>query len=129
MNKPLDFNPGPKLVLDHMVLYQLLSDPKFWQQVPAFAFMKRSGQEAIQRIQDDIISGKRAKPCVGCSTLRPILIPLLIVFGQHLAQLKGDSPEAVNELVEFIARKRKYRPAPIVVYYKNEHGQAAQVEV
>lgn len=128
MTEHSEFQDGPGLIIDHMVMYQIISDDKFWSEVPAFAFMKNSSKHAVQQIVSQIVDSKGVSDCAGCSSLRPLTVPILIVFGQHIAQLKQDSPEALNDLVDYIASRRGYRPVPIAVYYKDEGGKSAKVE-
>lgn len=128
MNKQ-DFQDGPKLVVDHMVMYQIISDDRFWSLVPAFAFMKTSSQHAVKQIVDQIVDSRGVTDCAGCSSIRPLMVPVVVVFGQHVAQLHQDSPEALNDLVSYISTRRKYRPRPIIVYYKDVSGKSAKVEL
>ena len=124
-----DYEFGPNLTVDHMILYQIISDEKFWSSVPAFSFLKTSSQEVVRRIVAGIVDSKTVTSCAGCSNVRPLLLPLLITFGQHLAQLREDSPKSIAELVLYLSERRGYRPRQITVYYKDSKGENRRVDV
>lgn len=116
---------GPKLVLDHMVFYSMIADEKFFARVPAFFFMKDMCRAAYK----EIVQGVLDKKCRGCgSNIRVLLLPIMEIFVNQVRELKKESPQALEPLVEYISQRKGNRPSSIVMFVK-EDGQIVQVEI
>jgi len=120
---------GAKLVLEHNILYQLLSDPLFWENVPEFLDLKDVGERAHYFAIERLTTPKEISPgCVGCATFKSTLSPLLSEVTAMVFEWTVNSPEKLNNLVAYITKRRGYRPSPIVMYHKDDSGQIHAIE-
>lgn len=111
---------GPKLVVDCLITHQLILMPAFWDAVPPGVREMKGRADGAAAVASDIAMGKA---CAGCTSLRQALSPIHSEIWQHVDLLHEAAPDAVQELVDLIARKRGYRPRPIEVYYKDSAGE------
>lgn len=120
---------GTKLVLEHNILYQLLSDPLFWENVPEFLDLKDTGERAHHFAVERLTTPKEISPgCVGCATFKSTLAPLLKEVAERVFEWAANSPEKLDNLVTYITKRRGYRPNPIVMYHKDDSGQIRATE-
>lgn len=107
---------GPQLVFNHVIFHGMIGDPKFYDRVPAFFFMKEQGLAIYEKILEALLS--KTSSCRGCSNVKEAIRPLLNMFAEHAFKLAQDSPEALEPLVEYIAEKKGYRPREIILFYR-----------
>jgi hypothetical protein len=123
-----DLKTGPALALDHMLLYQLFQDPAFYAAVPAFFFLKGQGLAVTAKITASIVAGDDG--CGGCGGgIKAAMEPVIVQFVEQLRKLKDDAPHALEPLVAYVAKRRGFRPVPLVVYYRGSDGGRAAVEM
>lgn len=105
---------GPKLVVDHMITYQLLGMPEFWDVMPGLLDdLRTTGEEACRKA----LHIAMGQTCGGCSTIRQAVLPAHNLVWARIAECPDASP-----FVSLITAKRGYRPSPVEVYYKDEAG-------
>ena len=114
------------LVIDAVVMYQLLRDPLFYRSLPASLEHLRAEGEAAYR---KALAGALGKPqdCAGCSSLKEAIVPVLNAYGRGLAAVQESSPELLNDLKRYIAKKRRGCPAAILLYYVDENGKHSRL--
>lgn len=100
---------GPAFVVDHNVLYQLVSDAAFFRRVPALFFMKDQAESCAKAFA--------AGECGQCSP-QGAMGPAMATFVRTLVKLKTEAPEMLEPLVAYIVERRPYRPQQILVYYR-----------
>jgi hypothetical protein len=117
---------GPRLVIDHMIMYQLLNSEAFWDMVPmtVAAELREEGTE-VGRKALDIAMGRK---CAGCTSIRSVVAPLHNRLWRMIAAVQP-VPGSCDPLAGFIALKRGYRPRPIVVYYVGDDGGTAELNL
>jgi len=114
---------GPRLVLEHNIIFQLLSDEHFWELVPEFADLREEGEEHLAQASKVL----RGKKCNGCSTLKAVLKPFTEKFTLRIASLFEYDKTRLTDLRNYVADKLGYRPKEILVYYKDLSGRTNQV--
>jgi len=120
---------GTKLVLEHNILYQLLSDPLFWESVPEFLELKDVGDRAHYIAIERFTVPKEISPgCVGCAGLKATMRPVLEEMSKLVFEWSENSREKLDNLIAYITKRRGYRPSPIVMYHKDEAGHIHAVE-
>lgn len=107
---------GPSLTISHMIFYDMLGDPEFYNQVPTYYFLKDQGLAIHNKIKDAILG--KDTDCTGCTSIKKSVWPAFEVFAQHAFKLAQDNPDALKPLGEYITEKKGYRPTPILMYYK-----------
>lgn len=118
---------GPKFVLDHMMIYQMLADEMLWERVPEMLTLKDDGEAAHHKIVQQVILAKPG--CKSCSTIRTIVKPFQTQLGTLLEELHARDDESLDNLVKYISVRRGYRPVPILVYYVSTDGAVKQLEL
>lgn len=103
---------GPPLTISALLLYQMLSDPGFFSAVPVFMFLRPQAEAIVDKLRGDA----RDRRCAGCGDLNQALRPLLLQFATVAADLAQASPGALDPLREYVAQRRGFRPASLVVY-------------
>ena len=112
-----------KFILEHNMLYQILADDNFWEQVPEFMYLRTEGQAAHFHALDRFLNPEEIAPgCVGCTSLRTTLRPVLDTMAGDIARWVVEEPEKLDNLVAYITKRRGFRPIPIVVYHRCEDG-------
>ena len=111
-----EMRKGPPLTIDHMIFHQMMGDPKFYDGVPAFYFMKEQGLAIHQKIVDAILNQEAG--CRGCSNVKDMVRPVFVIFAEQAFKLGQDNPDALKPLADYIAEKKGYLPKPILLYYK-----------
>ena len=105
------------------MLYQILADDNFWEQVPEFMYLRTEGQAAHFYALDRFLNPEEIAPgCVGCTSLRNTVRPVLDTMAGDRARWVGEEPEKLDNLVAYITKRRGFRPIPIVVYHRGEDG-------
>lgn len=115
------------MALDHNLLYQLFSDPEFFREVPAFHFMKDHALAVVARFAKGA-TDKRPGDCATCGSLRQHVAPLRLMFVAEARKLAADVPRAMEPLAEFVARRRGYRPRPLLIYFR-DGGKVRSLEL
>ena len=110
-------------VFDIISTGQLLSMPEFWDVVPIGLQDMKEEADAAVRNMVDLATGSA---CLGCTSIRSVLLPLHNRLWSHIASLQMLAPKAIVPLCDLIAKKRDYRNSHLVVYYQDA-GKAAVV--
>jgi len=112
----VDLKPGPKLVIDHMITYQLLGMDEFWAALPReLADIREAGREAHAKA----LQIAMGKTCAGCTSIKSAVGPVHNLIWSRLVA----SAAPTHEIVDLISAKRGYRPRPISIYFKDETGK------
>ena len=120
---------GKKLVLEHNTIYQMFSDPLFWEKVPELLEMKDEGEEAQYLALDRFLNPREVAPgCIGCANMKTTLQPILDKFTAQIAQWLDESPSKVENLTAYITKRLGYQPDSIVMHLKNDAGKIYTVE-
>ena len=120
---------GKKLILEHNVVYQMFSDPLFWEKVPELLDMKDEGEFAHYLAIDRFFNPKEIAPgCVGCNTIERTLQPILNKLAIQIVKWLDESPGKVENLVAYITKRLGYRPESIVMRFKDESGKTRDIE-
>lgn len=115
---------GPKLVIDHLLTYQLLGMDDFWATLPPpFEDVRTAGKTAYDRA----VQIAMGKTCAGCTSLKSAIAPAHDLLWCRVNTLRTVLPEFLPRLIAFIAAKRGYRPRQIEVYYRDEAGTATRL--
>lgn len=118
-----------KFILEHNMLYQMLADPFFWESVPEFMELKDEGEEAHFHAFEHLMKPREVLPgCVGCTSLRATIQPILTAMSSSIAEWAKEDSSKLDNLVEYITKRRGFRPQPIVVYHRDEDGVIYPVE-
>jgi hypothetical protein len=104
--------------MNHMIFHQLIGDPEFYKQAPAFYFMMEQGLAVHQKTVGAIV--KQETGCTGCSNIRAMVAPLFRTFAYHVLGLAQDNPDALRPVAAYIADKKGYVPKEVVLYYRHE---------
>lgn len=120
---------GPQFVIDVMVTYQLIGNPEFWEAAPPGLLddIRDSAREAYEKA----LAIARGDSCPGCNSIRAALTDTHNEIGRRLAGVQAVAAEwrGFDPLVDFITRKRGYRPRPIIMFYKDTNGVTAKLEL
>ena len=116
---------GAKLILEHMILYQILSDRKFWELCPEWVEWKDEGQAVHQKVVDEVLHPSAG--CKACGTVKSVMKQFLMKFTRQVADWHTTDAAKLDSLVAYISKKRGYRPVPIVVNYKDAQGKIRAV--
>lgn len=111
---------GPKLVIDHMITYQLIGMDEFWAALPPeLSGLRDAGREAHRKA----VLAATGQACAGCSSIKSAVGPI------HDAVWRGlvDAAAPMHGIVDLVTAKRGYRPGPIEVYYKSAEGYPARL--
>ena len=114
---------GPRLVLEHNIIFQIISDEHFWELVPEFEDMREDGEAAQP------VAAKAATGCGGCKTLRKVLADFTSRFTLRIASLYEYNPDLLVNLRNYINQKLGYRPKEVLIYYKDLSGRPNQVRL
>ena len=118
-----------KVILEHNMFYKILSDPLFWECVPEFLELKDEGEAAHFHALERLMNPKEVLPgCVGCTSLRTTMQPILDVVIGNIAKWAKEDSSKLHNLVEYITKRRGFRPEPIVVYHRDDDGVIYPVE-
>ena len=118
-----------KFILEHNMLYQMLADPFFWESVPEFMALKDEGEAAHFHAFERLMKPREVLPgCVGCTSLRATIQPILTAMSGSIAEWAKEDSSKLDNLVEYITKRRGFRPQPIVVYHRDEDGVIYPVE-
>lgn len=125
----MNIRVGGKLVLEHNILYQMLADPFFWEQVPEFVDLKDDGERAHYFAKKHHFSPREVSPgCVGCASIAATLKPILKEVSSRVDLWAKSEPEKLENLINYITKRRGSRPYPIVMYRKDDAGKTYAVE-
>ena len=105
---------GPRLVVDHMITYQLLGMQDFWDLMPG---VFDDLWPLFGECRDKATKVAMGQGCGGCTSVKSAMTPAHNALWSRVALLPDPSP-----VVDFIAAKRGYRPSPVEVYYRDEAG-------
>ena len=120
---------GKKLILEHNVVYQMLSDPLFWEKVPELIEMKDEGERAQYLALDRFLNPREVAPgCLDSANMKITLQPILDKLVTQVAQWLEESPNKVENLTAYITKRLGYRPESIIMYSKNNAGKTRTVE-
>lgn len=120
---------GKKLILEHNVVYQMFSDPLFWEKVPELLDMKDEGELAHYLALDRFFNPREVAPgCMDCATIKTTLQPILNKLNLQLEQWLDESPEKIENLVSYLTKRLGYRPEKIVMQLENKTGKTRTVE-
>ena len=120
---------GKELILEHNTIYEMFSDSLFWEKVPEFLYMKDDGERAHHFVVERFLHPKKTFPgCAGCSSTKKILQPILEEMTSKIAEWSDTSPGKLTNLIAYIAKRRGYRPVPIIIYCKDSMGKIYTVE-
>lgn len=114
---------GPPFAIDHTILYELVSDPAFFRRVPALFFMKDQATAVAKQVLASL-TGQPVAGCSGCGSVRQLMLPAMETFVRTVIALKAEAPEMLEPLAAYVAERRRYRPRPILVYYKQQGTDA-----
>lgn len=112
------------LTLEPTIFYQLLADDEFYTVVPPSVAPL---EEQAKKARQDALNIALGKACAGCSTIRDVLMPVMDEYGRQFAVIHQTDPAALDPLVNYIARKRGFRPTPIVLYYREVNGKTTRL--
>ena len=118
---------GPKLIFEHMHLYQVLSDTKFWEHCPEFLDLREEGDAAHHKILIHVLGGEPG--CLTCSTIKAVLREYQPLFAAKVVELAKKGGEGIDRFVTYISNKRGYRPEPIIVYYRGNDGTIKELQL
>lgn len=107
------------------MLYTIVTDHDFFREVPEFAFMKGQAAAAQKLVLGPLLG---EDGCGDCMSISKAMKPVMATFIGHVRQLLTDSPEALDNLLQYITRKRGYRPLPITLLYRDTHGNLQRIE-
>ena len=125
----MNIRVGRRLILEHNILYQMLGDPFFWEDVPEFLDLKDDGERAHYFAAEYHFKSREVAPgCVGCTSIKTTLKPILGEISSRVASWAEADPEKLNNLINYITKRRGSRPYPIVMYRKNDDGKTYAVE-
>lgn len=113
--------PHTTFVFDRLTMLQSLKFPDFYK-IPGIETWAESGMALYERA---LAGSLRGEGCGSCSDGKNELNELLWRFGGILAT----SEATRTGLVEFITRKRRYRPVPILLYYKDDTGRVQTLKL
>lgn len=99
------------------VIIQLLGDEQFYLDCVAYFWLRRHGLEASRRYANAIRSRNMQGYVRGDDTPR-IFAPILGSFLQHTSDLHAANPDLLLPLWEYLVAKLGYRPAAILISYK-----------
>ena len=119
---------GPKLILEHTHLYQIIADKDFWGACPEWVDLEKEGKKVHQEIVNRML-GIGDAACTGCSTLQLAIRPFQHKFSSYAVKLYEEDISQLDSFVTYLTRKRGYRPKPIVVYYKDTDGRNRTLEL
>jgi hypothetical protein len=113
-------NSSRELYMDQLILFQLFGDDEFYAVLPPgledIALYARAAYAAA------VDAAMHKSNCVGCLTLKSIISPVQNMLGISLSQIYEAKPEALEPLAQLIARRRGYRPNPIILRYLTVRG-------
>ena len=118
---------GPKLVFDHMMIYQVLSDDMLWEKVPELLPLRVEGEATHHNIVEKVL--RATKNCNSCSTVRAVVKPFQTKLGELLEALQGGDSGELDNFINYISVRRGYRPAVILVYYVGSDGTTKKLEL
>lgn len=100
-----------RLVLDRQHLIAMVSDPEFYVQCPAFAWMAETAMHTARLYHDT-----KSRRCCGgdWSVLRPAVDGLFTA----IKDLHAKDPTSLETVRDYLERKKGYRPQPVVIYYR-----------
>ena len=125
----MNIRVGQKLILEHNILYQMLGDPFFWEEVPEFLDLKDDGERAHYFAKKNHFTVREISPgCVGCTSIKSTLKPILSEVSSRVALWAESEPEKLENLIIYITKRRGSRPYPIVMYRKDDAGTTYAVE-
>ena len=117
---------GPEMVLNHTIFFTMIGDEDFFSAVPAFSTIKDAAQEIHRKITDAIVNKDRS--CLSCSDIQTSVKPVFVAFVSLVRKFALEDPEALEPLIQYITRRRGYRPAPIRLYFKAQ-GKVGTLEL
>ncbi len=118
---------GSEFVIELMTLYQILTDPKFWTACPELVELQAEGQQYRERVLKEVLQPSAS--CGTCGTLSTVLGPYFHKFCQHLSAKFQEDAGNLETFVDYISRKRGYRPVPILLYYKTVTGKNGKLQL
>lgn len=101
-----------RLVLDRQHLIALVSDPLFYAECPAFAWMRDTALHTARLYQES-----KDRNC--CGGEWPILRPTVDGWFTALKDLHAKDPASVEQVRDYLARKKGYLPQPVVIFYRS----------
>ncbi len=122
---------APPLHITATVLYQLISDPKFFSEVPVFYFMKKTAQEAVTRVRA-AATGAGDPGCTGCGDLSVALVQVFGLFVGQIRNLLSDGDigrQMLDPLRDYVQARTQTSPACLIIKYKEPSGQIVTLQV
>lgn len=116
---------GPQFVIEHMALYSMIADRKFWVDCPEFSELHEEAKVYHQRIVEEVLGAKPG--CGTCGTMNSVLRPFFGKFTQHILSIWNSDADKLDNLISYISRKRGYRPVPITVYCTDADKRTRQL--
>jgi hypothetical protein len=110
-----------------MILFDLVGDPEFFNEVPAFHFLKEQATAARELVVRAVVD--QDTDCQGCGDVRRTFRPVMEAFTAEAVKLHTDNPDVLQPLVDVIAKKLGYRPKVVVLYYKDAAGAVQSLEL
>lgn len=113
--------------LNSQRIIQIISDPAFYHQCVAYAFMQDMAHERWVQYESEVIKQK-GKGCDGCDDKsHSVIDPALSTFIRHTLKLHEMGDQHLDPLREYLVDKLGYRPAGFSMYYKDD-GQRRKLE-
>lgn len=114
---------GPKLIVEYMTTYQLLSLERFWEHIPPGLLndVVDEAADTLQKIRQSVLTGA----CNGCGSVRTLMVPLHNKIWERLADFAraSEAGKGLEPLLTFISKKRGYLPTQVIVYYTSNDGR------
>ena len=125
----MNIRVGDRLILGHNILYQMMGDPLFWEEVPEFLDLKDDGERAHHFATKYHFTPREVAPgCVGCTSIKATLKPIMKEVSSRVDRWARAEPENLTNLINYITKRRGARPSPIVMYHKDDAGKIYAVE-
>jgi hypothetical protein len=112
-----------KTNLTRTEIVQILNEPKFYTEVPAFLFMRDQGYAASCQYLLAVGGPER----LGGGEDK-ILEPAMQSFLRMVREICKHAPDQVALLKKFVSQRLGYTVERLVVYYMQEDGEKAKLE-
>ena len=115
---------GPPLTLDADTFFGALGDAAFYA-LPEMADLEPLGRSVHAEVRQRFDTGDWGdRHCTNCTSFKKLVRPVINAVALRLRDAEREVRQA---FVDYVAKRCRYRPRPVIVYYTDADGTAVRL--